>query len=131
VLLTVLSGLGVGLGVWAGTGESDRVGEMLLAAVVFLPAILLVAAFAIACYGAAPRATGLARLLVAWVVLVLFLGELLRLPDWVRNVSPFTHTPLLPGADLEAAPLLVLGGIALALLVVGALGFRRRDIASR
>ncbi|TRY19739.1 polyketide antibiotic transporter [Tessaracoccus rhinocerotis] len=131
VLLTVLSGLGVGLGVWAGTGESDRVGEMLLAAVVFLPAILLVAAFAVACYGAAPRATGLAWLLVVWVVLVLFLGELLRLPDWVRNVSPFTHTPLLPGADLEAAPLLVVGGIALALLAIGALGFRRRDIASR
>lgn len=131
VVLTVLSGLGVGLGVWLGTGESERVGEMLLAALVFLPAILLVAAFAVAAYGAAPHLTGLAWLLVVWIVLVLFLGELLRLPDWAKNVSPFTHTPLLPGADLEAAPLLVIGAIAVLLLAVGLLGFRRRDVAAR
>ncbi|GAB3820361.1 exporter of polyketide antibiotics [Tessaracoccus terricola] len=131
VLLTVLSGLGVGLGVWAGTGESQRVGEMVLAALVFLPAILLTAAFAAALYGALPRLTGLVWVLVVWIVLVLFLGELLRLPDWVRNVSPFNHTPLLPGADFEAAPLLVMGAVTLLLLVVAVVGFRRRDVTSR
>lgn len=131
VALTLLSGLGVGLGVWAGTGEPERVGELVLAAVVFLPAIALVATFAVVLYGALPRFTGLAWLLVVWILLVLFLGELLGLPDWARNVSPFTHTPLLPGADLTASPLLVTAGIALVLLVLGVVGFRSRDVASR
>lgn len=131
VALTLLSGLGVGLGVWAGTGESERVGQMVIAALVFLPAIALTAAFAVALYGALPRFTGVAWLLVVWIVLVLFLGELLGMPDWLRNTSPFTHTPLLPGADLTATPLLLLGGITLVLLVVGGVGFRSRDVASR
>lgn len=126
--LTTISGLGVGLGVVLGTGEVRWVPDMLVAALVYLPAIVLVGALAVALYGVAPRLTGIAWALVTWVALVLFLGELLDMPDWLRDLSPFTHTPILPSDDVAAVPLLVMGALAVVLTVVGVVGFRRRDI---
>lgn len=131
VALTLVGGLGVGIGVAAGTGEGRWIGEMLLAALVFLPAIAVMMAVAVATYGALPRATGLAWLLVTWVSLALFLGELLRLPDWAMDLSPFTHTPVLPAQDLDTAPLVLMAAIAVTLVAVGLEGFRRRDLAAR
>lgn len=131
VLVTAVCGIGVGIGVGLGTSESSWLWELTLAALAFLPAILVTAAFGFALYGLLPRLAGLAWALVVWIALVLFLGELLGLPDQAMAVSPFHHTPALPGQDFEAAPLLVMGGIAVVLVVVGLLGFRRRDVVSR
>jgi ABC-2 type transport system permease protein len=44
------------------------------------------------------------------------------------DVSPFTHVPKIPGAELTVAPLLTLTAVAVALVGVGLFGFRRRDI---
>ena len=44
-------------------------------------------------------------------------------------LSPFTHTPKLPGSSWSVIPLLVLVGVALAIAVVGIIGVRRRDLA--
>ena len=47
--------------------------------------------------------------------LAAFLGPLLGLPDWVMDLSPFTHVPLLPAADMDWVSLLLLSAVALAL----------------
>jgi ABC-2 type transport system permease protein len=47
----------------------------------------------------------------------------------VLNLSPFTHVPQLPAGDLTWAPLLWLTAVAAALVAVGMVGARRRDIA--
>ena len=131
VLLTVLGGTGVGLGVTAGTGEGAWIGEMTVAALAYLPAILVTGGLAAALYGVAPRFTSFAWLLVMWLSVALFLGELLGVPDWAMGLSPFTHTPGLPAQEADPAPLLVMSLIAALLVVTGVLGFRRRDIAPR
>jgi ABC-2 type transport system permease protein len=134
VFLNLLGGVGVGLGVWAGTRQGRWIGEMTLAAAAYLPALLLVAALAMALFGLLPRLTGLAWAAVVWIALALFLGGLLQLPAWALDLSPFTHVPALPAAGLssaQAAPLLVMTGIAAVLATAGILGYRRRDIVSR
>ena len=55
-------------------------------------------------------------------------GPPLQWPAWVMDISPFTHTPKLPGGAVPAEPLLWLGGITLALVVAGLTGLRHRDI---
>lgn len=130
-VLAAFGGVGVGLGVAAGTTESSWIAEMTVAALVFIPAILLIAAFAVALYGLLPRASGLAWLLVVWVALVLFLGELLGLPDWAMNFSPFAHTPSVPAESAEAAPLLIMTGLVVVLVALGLAGFRTRNLAAR
>lgn len=134
VLVTLLGGMGVGLGVWAGTGQGRWTGEMTVAAAAYLPALLLVAALAMALFGLLPRLTGLAWAAVVWIALALFLGGLLQLPTWALDLSPFSHVPALPAVDVGGAgtvALPVMSGLAVVLAVAGILGYRRRDIASR
>jgi ABC-2 type transport system permease protein len=83
----------------------------------------------VALYGLSRRAAP-----VAWVVLVATflaseIGLLLDLPRWVRNLSPFTHVPSLPGGEVTAGPLLALLATAAALIAAGLWGVRRRDLA--
>ena len=55
-------------------------------------------------------------------------GEELQLGQWVINLSVFTHLPILPGGELEVAPLIILSTVAALLISAGALGIRQRDI---
>ena len=47
--------------------------------------------------------------------MLLELGALFGLSQWIVDVSPFTHVPKLPGAAFTATPLLWLAVIAVAL----------------
>ncbi|GAA4288241.1 polyketide antibiotic transporter [Georgenia daeguensis] len=128
VAMLVVIGLGVGLGTAAATGEVAWIGRLTVASLVYVPATLLVAAVAVALYGLVPRVAGLSWVLVVWVALALFLGSLLDLPGWAMDLSPLTHTPLVPSEDLRAAPLLVMLATAAALVAAGFAGLRRRDV---
>jgi ABC-2 type transport system permease protein len=69
----------------------------------------------------------------AWGVLaattvVAILAEVLRLPTWVRQLSPFTHLPKVPAEAVHWPPILILTAIAVALTAAGVWGFTRRDI---
>jgi ABC-2 type transport system permease protein len=57
-----------------------------------------------------------------------FLGEVLKLPHWIIELSPFQHTPHLPAAGLTLTPLITMLAIAAALTTTGLIAFRRRDI---
>ncbi|GGK59034.1 ABC transporter permease [Ornithinimicrobium pekingense] len=124
----VLLGLGVGVGVLTATGETTWVGELTVASLAYVPATLLLGSVAVALLGLAPRWSGLAWVPVVWTAIVVFLGDLLDLPGWARDLSPFARTPMLPGADVELTPLLVMAGLTLLLTAVGFVGLRRRDI---
>lgn len=130
LVMTAVVGAGAGLGVWAGTGDPGWPARLVGSALVHLPAVLLVGGVAVALYGWAPRAAAVIWLLVAWIAIALYLGSLLELPEWAVNLSPLTHTPVLPGDELRAVPLVVMGAAALVLTGAGLTGFRRRDVVS-
>jgi len=129
VLILAIAGLGAGVTYGAIVG--DVAGEMpgvLGAALIQVPAVWVVAGVAAALYGLAPRFTSM-----SWGVLVACLvfgqlGEILQFPQWLLNLSPFTHIPDLPAAGFTVAPLLWLAAIAALLLFAGLSGFQRRDI---
>ncbi len=71
--------------------------------------------------------------IAAWGVLAVcfiigLLGELLGLPRWLKDLSPFDQVPQLPAAQFDAVPLVVLAVLAGGLGVAGLAGLRRRDI---
>lgn len=128
-VITAAIGLSVGVAQAAQSGDSGDVGRDLAAALVRLPAIWVLVAVAVALYGVGNRLVP-----YAWGVLVLCVvvgqfGDLMDLPSWAQDVSPYTHVPSLPGAPLTAWPLLLLTAVALALLALGLAAFRRRDLA--
>lgn len=131
LLVLVLMGVGVGVGMVTATGEAAWVGELTLASFAYVPAVLLLGSVAVALYGVAPRWSGLAWVPVGWAAIVVFLGGLLDLPRLAQDLSPLARTPLVPGAEVEAAPLVVMTVLALALTALGLLALRRRDVPAR
>ena len=101
------------------------------AALVQLPAILLIAGLVIALAGLLPRRPPHSPGLRSWLRSLgpLFGAATLQLPAWAQDVSPFTHTPKLPAADLAAVPVLSLIVIAAALVAAGLASLRHHNLA--
>lgn len=127
-LLMFLTGLGLGLSVSQSLGDSEMLGRVLGAALAHVPATWLMVGIAASLFGLVPRATPLVWGVIAYAGLVGWLGVLLRFPDWVINLSPLGHTPLLPAEAVRWTPLVVMTAIAAALVVAGLAGIRRRDL---
>lgn len=129
-LLLAAAGVAAGLGYGLRTGDAGtQVTRMLGAALAQLPASLAVAAVAVLVFGLAPQAAVAgAWTAVGLVVVIELFGEILQVSHWVLDISPFTHTPRLPGGTVTAAPLTWLCLAALAFTAAGLAGLRRRDI---
>lgn len=59
---------------------------------------------AVLLFGWFPRAVALAWIVPVYAFLVGYLGPILQLPDWTRNLSPFGHVPRLPAAGMNGTP---------------------------
>jgi ABC-2 type transport system permease protein len=128
--LLELAVLGVATGATyaAVSGDSSAAGPLVGAALALAPACLAVCAVAFVLTGWWPRLA-----LAAWAVLAfgfaqVYLGELLRMPDWLSAASPWWHLPRQPLEDFAAAPTLGVLVAAVVLGAVGMVGLRRRDI---
>ncbi|MCV7030544.1 ABC transporter permease [Mycobacterium sherrisii] len=98
-------------------------------AAVQLPAVWVGAALTAALWGLAPRFAP-----VAWGVLIGFIalyliGSLAGFSQWILDLDPFAHVPRV-GASFTAVPLLWLTAVDAALITMGAIAFRRRDLRS-
>jgi ABC-2 type transport system permease protein len=129
--LLLLAGVSTGLVYGLTDGDLGRhLADMTGAALVQLPAALILAGVAIAAYGLLPRlAAGLAWAAFTVSLVLGQLGDLLGLPQAVRDISPFSHVPPVPAVDATAGPLLALVAVALALGVAGMASFRQRNLA--
>ena len=128
-VLIMLGGLGSGISSGASLDNmGSQVPRMLAAAAIQLPAIWLVTALVVLLFGLAPKLiTAAWGLFVAFVLLGQF-GPIFDLPQGLMDISPYAHTPRLPGGDFTAAPVIWLAAIAAALALTGLTTFRRRDI---
>jgi len=127
-VLAVLAGVAAAAALsFAAVGDGTHAGIAARQAFAGLPAALVFVGLGALLVAAAPRlaVAGAWALFGVAVVLGLF-GVLLRLPEAVRDVSPFSHLPTLPIEDWS--PLGALTGVAVGLGAAAALALRRRDI---
>ena len=130
-VLLAAAGLTAGLAYGLRTGDvATQLPRLVGAALAQVPAAWLMAGIAVALFGLAPRMAASAGWATLGVIALLTLvGPTLRLPQWVMDISPFTHLPRLPGGSFTVSPLLWLAGIAVVLAVAGLAGLRRRDLS--
>jgi ABC-2 type transport system permease protein len=128
LLLLVAAGLGLGLSY--GVAAHDAVQPLRLAglALVYAPAVLVLAAVAAVLVGWLPRGVSLAWVVVALCFVLGWLGSLLHPPQWLADLSPFEHTPAVPVDPLSWAPLVVLLVVVGGLVAAAVAGLRRRDL---
>jgi ABC-2 type transport system permease protein len=130
LVVLAAGGLGLGLARSADVGDSAEIGRLTGAALVAAPAALVLAALAVLLWGWVGRLALLAWAGLAVVFVLSYLGELLELPQWALDVSPFAHLPATPGAAAEVASIVVLTALAVGGGAIGVLGFTRRDVST-
>jgi ABC-2 type transport system permease protein len=124
--LLAVAGLTLAIGV--GSSSDHSFGRLVASPIAQAPAVWTVTALCLLCYALRSRWA-----VLGWGLVVLFatlgqIGELLQLPDWTLQLSPYTHSPVMPLQPFELGPALALSGIAAAVLVAAWLRFRDRDI---
>lgn len=129
--LVLIGGLGAGISSGASLGNMGRqLPRMLAAAAVQLPAIWLMTALVVILFGALPRLVTAGWVLFGAFLLIGQFGPLFDLPKSFMNISPYAHTPRLPGGDFSTTPVVALVLIAAALLAAAFYTFRQRDITT-
>ena len=103
---------------------------MLEAGLNCLPTALLFLALAALAFAIVPRAsTGIAYGLVSVAFVWELFGALLGAPDWLLDLTPFTHVGLVPSQTFRVGAALVMLAIAAAVSLAALWCFDRRDLA--
>ncbi|HEY7070388.1 MAG TPA: hypothetical protein VH479_09755 [Acidimicrobiales bacterium] len=127
VVIMAATGLGLALAYGVSIRDLSDLPELVVAAVAFAPALWVLVALGLALFGVAPKAVAVTWGALAGCFVIGLFAQLLNLPSWVVDLSPFQHVPAMPADDFALAPLLALTAVAAALSAVGLVGFRRRD----
>jgi ABC-2 type transport system permease protein len=122
-VLMFFAGLGMGLGAGITIGEPQTIWRLTLAGLAFVPAMAAMAG--VAAMAVALRQAWIGWLAVTFVIISLYLGALLRLPQWLLDASPIGQTKAPIEYSGVALTAMVVAALALT-LVAGAI-YRRRD----
>lgn len=102
-----------------------------LASLAYIPAVAVLMGAALVIFGKLPRVfVAVAWTMLAACLLLFQLGALLKLPQWVLDLSPFSHLMAIPPDNIALKPILIQSVIALILGAIGFILFRRRDITT-
>ena len=124
-VLMFFAGLGNGLGAGLTMGEPQTVVRLTLAGLGYVPALAVMAA--VAALAVALRRTWIAWLAVTFVITALYLGALLRLPQWLIDLSPVGQTTV--PTDVPVGALAVMVAVAALITLLAGSVYRRRDAA--
>ena len=128
-VLLLISGALIGVGYASAGGGADLTGSLMLAALTYWPAVMLLAGIAVFLFGWLPHFTiagSWAILAAMWILVVS--GDALNVPQAVLDVMPFTATPHQPLEPMAWTPVVLLALVGLGLLWAGVSRFGRRDI---
>jgi ABC-2 type transport system permease protein len=128
IIIMSVTGLATGVGFALAAGEVGKIPAILAGALVMIPAMLVLGAFAMMLYGFSQRWAPFAWAGFAWVIVAGLFGTVIDIPEWALDISPFEHVPAIPASSFELLPVLLLSAIAVALTWVGLAAINRRDI---
>ena len=130
IILLILTGSVVGLtyGLMS-NNVSEAVFKLLQYSLTQIPAMLVLGGITIAIFGFKPNWTNALSWTIYIFAFILFqFGGILKLPEWLTNLSPFTHISAVVIKDIKLEEVSILLGISLVLFVVGIYRFKIRDL---
>jgi len=125
-----LGGVGLAAMYAAVSGDVGGAPRLAAASLAYAPALWVMAALTLLILAVRPGLAGAPWAVLGFSVFALMFGETLRLPDWLVDLSPFAHVPLVPAEDYAWTSALGLTAVAAALTAAAFAAFRRRDVAS-
>jgi ABC-2 type transport system permease protein len=127
--LAVLAGTAVWVGCVASGLDSVSWWQATSAVLNTVPVVVLAGGMAVLALGLAPRLTVAVPVTVTVVGYILTLvGPALSWPQWVLNLSPFTHLALVPADPWAATSGTAMTALGVLAAAGGLVAFRRRDL---
>ena len=129
ILLGLAAGLAAGLGSAAAFDDPQRIADALAMTTVQWPAGAIFLGATALLFGLLPRLT----IPLGWGLLVLGLvlgqfGDLLGLPTWARDLSPFAHVPAVPIETVDPWPIAIMLAVSGVFAAGAFISLRRRDL---
>src|SRR5699024_11176670 len=108
--------------------DAPAFGQLFTAAIIYLPAMWFIASLALVLIDFAPKYGSLVWFYLGYAFIVIYLGDLLQVPEWLGYLSPFQYIPDRPIESFTyiLISLFMLGVICLT--VAGFIGYNKRDI---
>ena len=128
VAVVFAGGAGMGIGFGLVTEDWSAVLRLTGATLPYAVPVLLLGALTWLGYGVQSRWAAVGWLGLGFCFVVMMFGELLQLPVWLMDISPFRHVPQMPAQDFRIMPLAVLTLLTVGLAALGMLALRRRDV---
>lgn len=128
--VVLAGGVGMGAGYAMVTGDGSAVLRLTGATVPYAVPVLVLATVTWLAYGIRSRWGAAGWLTLGFCFVVMMFGELLQLPGWLMDVSPFRHLAQTPAEDFRVVPVLVLLAVVAGVGAFGMAALRRRDIVA-
>ncbi|KGA98929.1 exporter of polyketide antibiotics-like protein [Alkalihalobacillus alcalophilus ATCC 27647 = CGMCC 1.3604] len=133
IVVSMVMQLLLAVGLWSvGSTVMDKAlsfGSILGAALVYLPAIWVVVGLAILLVGLVPKVTAAIWAYIVYGFIVVYLGDLLDFPGWMKGISVFEYVPQIPVDEMNVWVMILLVIVAKAITICGFIFYRKRDIA--
>ncbi len=124
IVMEILLAMGLGI---ASFGELD-IPMLLKAGICYLPALWFMAGVAILLVGVLPKLTSLIWALFGYAFIVMYIGRIMNLPEWMGKTTPFGNIPQMPIQEFDVVPLVILTLLAVLLASIGLWKYKSRDI---
>ncbi|MCL2612137.1 MAG: ABC transporter permease [Nocardioidaceae bacterium] len=119
-----------GVGLWIGYAVADGpgIGNLVVAALAWAPAVWVVAALGLLSLALRPSLAALVWVWPAIFFVFTTVAELFEAPGWLLGISPYRHVPQLPADSWSWPAELGLTAVAAVVLVAAWWRFQRRDL---
>lgn len=130
ILILALTGITLAVCVNVASDYTANTVEYLYAALSYIPVMLLFMSVYMLLFGLFPRLSGL----VAWmyfgfVAFMVWLGPMLRLDEWIMNLSVMTHVAAPPAEEIIVSAVGAITALSIAGMIAGFIAWRRRDVS--
>lgn len=129
ILYLMLLSLGLWLAAMTMMEDPISFGTVFQSAFIYLPAMWLMIGITVMLFGCAPKFTSIIWLYYTFCFVVVYVGGMLKFPDWLMNLSVFEITPKLPGEDIDVLTIVLVLVFSITFLLIGFIGYNKRDLA--
>ena len=107
------------------------ISDYVLAGLSYWPLVALLAGLYLALFGLLPRAAAaISWTFFGFIAFMSWLGPLLKIDQWIMNLSPLTHLSSAPAEAIKIAPIFVILAVALLFASLGFISWRQRNLAT-
>lgn len=129
---SIIIPLSCAFGLWAASysvlENKIELMSLIRAMAVYMPAVWVMLGLTVLLIGWLPSKTSFAWIYLGISFLLVYLGSLLQLSDWIIKLSPYGYIPKLPMEEINYGTLTILTVVAVAMTAVGYIGYNKRDI---